>query len=258
MHVVDEQRVSVEVAALECLEARLVFAVVDRGDGVFRDELLRIDIHHAHIGPRFQDVVLDSSQQVRLSQTAFSVDEQGVQGRFAGRFRYRYGHRISQTVRVADDEVLEGKRGRARVHAICARDLAAREVARCRGLLRALLRCGGGLGLRRDLGLGLNRLRGWRDGFGVRGRGGYSACLRGRCLRGCCRLRGWRVGRRLLGIVRGDLLHECRRARVNLDFYHIFGFEQIAQRLLDLRKKTLFNLAFNEVGIDGGEQEAYT
>ena len=92
LHVVDEQRVRVEIAALECLEARFIFAVVDCGDGVFRDELLRVDIHHAHIRPRFQDVVLDSSQQVRLAQTAFSVDEQGVQGRLAGRFRYRYGH----------------------------------------------------------------------------------------------------------------------------------------------------------------------
>ena len=120
-----------------------------------------------------------------------------------------------------------------------------------------MLRCGGRLDLRRDLGLGLNRLCGWCDGFGVRGRDGRGTRLCSRRLGGCRRLRGWCVGWRLLGIVRGDLLHECRRTRVNLDFYHIFGFEQIAQRLLDLRKKTLFNLAFNEVGIDGGEQEAH-
>ncbi len=50
LHVVDEQRVGVEIAALERLEARFVFAVVNRGDGIFRDELLRVDIHHAHIG----------------------------------------------------------------------------------------------------------------------------------------------------------------------------------------------------------------
>lgn len=45
--------------------------------------------------------------------------------------------------------------------------------------------------------------------------------------------------------------------RDDLDFYHIFGFEQVAQRLLDLRKKALFDLTFNEVGIDGGEQETH-
>ena len=31
-----------------------------------------------------------------------------------------------------------------------------------------------------------------------------------------------------------------------------------SQRLLDLRKKALFDLAFNEVGIDGDEQETHT
>ena len=89
------------------------------------------------------------------------------------------------------------------------------------------------------------------------GRDGRSTRLRSRRLRGC-RLRRRRVRCRLLGILRGDLLHERRRTRVDLDFYHVFGFEQIAQRLLDLRKKALFDLAFNEVSIDGGEQETHT
>ena len=64
----DEQRIGVEITALERLEARFVFAVVNRGDGIFRDELLRVDIHHAHIGPRFQNVVLDIEEELLFTR----------------------------------------------------------------------------------------------------------------------------------------------------------------------------------------------
>ena len=97
-----------------------------------------------------------------------------------------------------------------------------------RGLRGGLLNRLRGLSLRlRKLNLGLRRGAhcGWA-GLREIAHLGRNGCL-ARCLDGEGLLRGGRLlrNRRLLSVLGGHLLHKGRRARVNFDFYDVFGFE---------------------------------
>ena len=85
---------------------------------VVAQQLGRVHVDGGKLRHRLVDVVLDGAHEVRFPQTRLAVDEQRVEVRLARHLGHGHGHGVRHAVRIADDEVLERKRGRGAVGAV--------------------------------------------------------------------------------------------------------------------------------------------
>ena len=118
LDVVDEQHVGFLVARLEVLVAGFLLVVRRAGLHVVAQQLGRVHVDGGKLRHRLVDVVLDGAHEVRFPQTRLAVDEQRVEVRLARHLGHGHGHGVRHAVRIADDEVLERKRGRGAVGAV--------------------------------------------------------------------------------------------------------------------------------------------